>query len=365
VETLADRARARTDDPVLLATAALHVGRLSALTRQHAAGFNGMAAIAGDLAATHPTIALDALAAAAVLRFYSGEESQRRTIDRLLPRLPAGALREWARIVSDPFGGGRELASRLPDMIAAAGGGLGAGDRGGVGRGAGAGGRPERLTALAIAAWVLDETPLAVRTFDEAVQSWHTAGPLPEGLGGVIALAYFEYGRWDQARAVCAALGALPAAAGLGHAVACAHAIEAMIVASQGDAAPARALADEALRLVDPLESRSVAVYAHRALTAAAMVEGDHEAAYEHARRPSRRGDRDRRALGPPAEPGAPQPRLARRTRARRTRLPGGPGRPRSHHRPFPATAADRPARHPRAAARRRVSQDALHASAR
>ncbi|MGN9787742.1 helix-turn-helix transcriptional regulator [Nonomuraea sp. ZG12] len=284
VKTLADRARARTDDPVLLATASLHVGRLSALTRQHAAGFNSMAAIAGDLAATHPTIALDALAAAAVLRFYSGEESQRREIDRLLPRLPAGALREWARIVSDPFGGGRELAPRLPDMIAAAGGGLGAGDRGGVGRGAGAGGRPERLTALAIAAWVLDETPLAVRTFDEAVQSWHTAGPLPEGLGGVIALAYFEYGRWDQARAVCAALGALPAAAGLGHAVACAHAIEAMVVASQGDAAPARALADEALRLVDPLESRSVAVYAHRALTAAAMAEGDHEAAYEHAR---------------------------------------------------------------------------------
>ncbi|MGN9788516.1 hypothetical protein ACTMTF_44430 [Nonomuraea sp. ZG12] len=54
------------------------------------------------------------------------------------------------------------------------------------------------MTALAIAAWVLDETPLAVRTFDEAVQSWYATGPLPEGLGGVIALAYFEYGRWDQ-----------------------------------------------------------------------------------------------------------------------------------------------------------------------
>jgi hypothetical protein len=104
------------------------------------------------------------------------------------------------------------------------------------------------LTALAIAAWLLDETPLAVRTFDEAVQSWYATGPLPDGLDGVIALAYFEYGRWDQARAVCADLVALPAAAGLGHAVACAHAIEAMIVASQGDAAPARALADEALR---------------------------------------------------------------------------------------------------------------------
>jgi ATP/maltotriose-dependent transcriptional regulator MalT len=147
-----------------------------------------------------------------------------------------------------------------------------------------AGGRPERLTALAIAAWMLDEIPLAIRTFDEAVQSWHARGPLPDGLGGVAALAYLEQGRWAQARAVCADIGTLAAAAGLEHAAACAHAIDAIVLAFQGDAAGARALADEALRLVDPLESRSVAVYAHRALAAAATVEGEYEAAYEHCR---------------------------------------------------------------------------------
>ncbi|MBF8187674.1 AAA family ATPase [Nonomuraea sp. K274] len=266
VEELAGRARARTDDPAVLAAASLHVGRLAALTRQHATVFADLAAIADDLAATHPATALDALAAAAVLRFYSGEEFQRREIDRILPRLPAGPLRDWVRIVSDPFGGGRELAPRLPDLIAAT------------------RGRPGQMTALAIAAWVLDETPLAVRTFDEAVRSWRTAGPFPDGLGGVVALAYFEYGHWGQAREVCAQLAALPVAASLDHAVACAHAIDAMVAASQGDAAGARALADEALRLVDQLESRSVAVYAHRALAAAAMVGGDYEAAYEHAR---------------------------------------------------------------------------------
>ncbi|AQZ70602.1 LuxR family transcriptional regulator [[Actinomadura] parvosata subsp. kistnae] len=305
VEELAGQARTRTDDPALLATAALHVGRLSALTRRHAATFDELAGIAGDLARTHPHIALDALAAAAVLRFYSGEESQRQEIDRLLPRLPATPLREWARIVSDPFGTGRAAAPRLPALIAAAGRRRGAGDHGeapgaddravtgdsrGTDNGAGAGNRadtgggPERLTALAVAAWVLDETPLAVRTFDAAVRSWRSAGPLPDGLGGVVALACFEYGRWDQARALCAELGALPAAARLHHAVACAHAIEAMVVAAQGDPATARALADEALRLVDPLESRSVAVYAHRALTTAAIAEGDYEDAWEHLR---------------------------------------------------------------------------------
>ncbi|GAA2132937.1 ATP-binding protein [Actinomadura napierensis] len=266
VEDLAARARARTGDPALLAAASLHVGRLAALTGRHAAAFAGLAAIARDLADARPDIALDALTTAAVLRFYSGEESQRREIDRILPRLPAGPSRDWARIVSDPFGGGRDLAPALPGLIAAA------------------EGRPERLTALAIAAWVLDETPLAVRTFDESVQSWRAAGPLPHGLGGVVALAYFEHGRWGDARTACADLRALPTATRLDHAVACAHAVEAMVLAAQGDAAGARARADEALRLVDPLENRSVAVYARRALTAAAMVEGDYETAYEHAR---------------------------------------------------------------------------------
>lgn len=248
------------------ATASLHAGRLAALTGRHAGAFAGLAAIAADLAAAAPATALDALATAAVLRFYSGEESQRREIERILPRLPAGPLREWTLAVSDPFGGGRALAPRLPDLIAAA------------------RGRPERSTALAIAAWILDETPLAVRTFDEAVHAWRAAGPLPDGLGGVVALAYFENGRWEQARTVCAELAALPAASVLDHAVACARAVDAMVLAAQGNASAARALAGEALRLVDPLESRSVAVYAHRALASAAIADGDHETAYEYAR---------------------------------------------------------------------------------
>ncbi|WP_433243119.1 ATP-binding protein [Actinomadura nitritigenes] len=266
VEELADRARARTGDPAVHAAASLHVGRLAALTGRHAGAFAGLTAIAADRAAADPATALDALATVAVLRFYSGEESQRREIERILPRLSAGPLRDWTLIVSDPFGAGRALAPRLPDLIAAA------------------RGRPERSTALAVAAWILDETPLAVRTFDEAVHAWRAAGPLPDGLGGVVALAYFEYGRWDQARTVCAELAALPAAPSLHHAVACAHAIDAMVLAAQGDAAAARAHADQALRLVDPLESRSVAVYARRALGDAAMADGDYEAAYEHAR---------------------------------------------------------------------------------
>ncbi|GAA1614771.1 LuxR family transcriptional regulator [Nonomuraea maheshkhaliensis] len=265
VEELAERVRARTDDPAVLAAATLRVGRLTALSRRHNAVFAELIGIAGEPAVTDPATALGALVAAAVLRFYSGDESQRREIDRILPRLPADPLREWVRMVADPFGAGRRLVPRLPDMIIAA------------------RDHPERLTALAVAAWIMDETALAVRTFDEAVRSWRARGPIPDGMGGVAALAYFEYGRWAQAREVCADIGAL-AAGKLDHAAACVLAADAMVLAAQGDTAEARTLAERALRLVDPLESRSVAVNARRATAAAAAAEGDYESAYEQYR---------------------------------------------------------------------------------
>lgn len=265
VEELAERVRARTDDPTALAAATLRVGRLTALTRRHNAVFAELIGIAGDPAATHPATALDALAAAAVLRFYSGDASHWQEIDRILPRLPDDPMRDWVRMVADPFGGGRGLVPRLPGLIAAA------------------RNHPERLTALAVAAWILDEIALAVRTFDEAVRSWRTRGPIPDGLAGVAALAYFEYGRWAQAREVCADIGALDAGK-LDHAAACVLATDAIVLAAQGDTAEARALAERALRLVDPLESRSVAVHARRATAAAAAAEGDYESAYEQYR---------------------------------------------------------------------------------
>jgi DNA-binding CsgD family transcriptional regulator len=270
VEDLADHVRARTSNPALLAAAALCAARLRAFTRHHSGAFPSLVIIAEDMAVASPSTALDALLLAAVLRFYSGDESQQREIARLLPRVPVRPadepLRHWARIVSDPRGGGQEAAPLLPAMIGAA------------------ARQPERLVALAIAAWMLDETPLAIRTFDEAAISWRVQGPLPHALGGAAAMACLDYGRWAQAREICATIGRLAAAANLDHARACAHAVDAIVLAFQGETTQARTLAEEALRLIDPEQSRSVAVYARRALAAAAAAEGDHETAYQQAR---------------------------------------------------------------------------------
>jgi DNA-binding CsgD family transcriptional regulator len=266
VEELVAAACARTDDATLLASAAVQAARLAVLTVRHTVVFSRLADAAAKLAASQPAAGLDLVAGAAVVRFYSGEDTQRHRIQDILRRLPENAshtgLRTWVRAVSDPFDDRAQLISLLPQLAAEA------------------EARPERLTAVGIMAWLLDETPQAVRAFDEAFDRWELQGALPEGLGGAVAWAYAERGRWEQAREACARTTAVGRAAGLDHAVACAATVDATVLAFQGDASSARTRAEDALTLIDPLESRSVSVYARRALGAAAAAEGAYETAY-------------------------------------------------------------------------------------
>ncbi|MBQ1160827.1 AAA family ATPase [Streptomyces sp. A73] len=276
VERLAARTRAGTDDPTAAAYAALQVGRLMALTTSHSAAFGQLMRSAAALADRAPGPALEALATAAVVRFYSGDVTQLHEIERLLTRTSAHPghvygereklLAGWVGSVARPEAAEPHLALRLPALAARA------------------REEPETLTLLAVAAWLLDETELAARTFDDAFASWTSHGPLPDGLGGVAALAYLEQGRWARAQTACTELAAVASCAGLDHAAACAAATEALLRALRGDLAGARSRARYALSLVEPRESRSVLALAHRALGTAATAEGDHETAYRHYR---------------------------------------------------------------------------------
>jgi DNA-binding CsgD family transcriptional regulator/energy-coupling factor transporter ATP-binding protein EcfA2 len=266
VEHLAAEVRGCSDDPVLIGRASLATGQLMTLRPNHAAAFALLTHIADEAAAAHPPHVLDALAAAAVVRYYSGEESQQQRIEDLLPAIPdssvGGALRAWVLAVSDPNGAGPSLAPALPGLIAQA------KDDPGI------------LTALAIVAWLLDRTALAARTFDAAFGRWQARGSLPEGLGCAAGWAYLEQGRWAEARSVAAEIAGVASTAGLDHAEACARALDATVLALHGESADAHRMAKRALALVDPLESRSVAVFAHRALGLAAVAEGDYDTAY-------------------------------------------------------------------------------------
>ncbi|MEU8708005.1 AAA family ATPase [Streptomyces sp. NPDC048565] len=269
-EELAVAVRARTEDTSFLTEVAAQVGRLAALTVRHSVVFSRLADAAEELASAQPATALDFLAGAAVVRFYSGDDVQRRRVEAVLEHLPDDASqpwpRAWVRAVSDPFGHRAELLPLLPRAATEA-------RR-----------HPGRLVAYAITAWLLDETPDAVRAFDEAFDRWGMRGPLPDGLSGAAAWSYVEQGRWGRAREACVRSGALGSRAGLDHVVACAAAVDATVLAYQGDVSSARARAEEALSLIDPLESRSVTVYARRALGAAALAEGAYEVAYRQLR---------------------------------------------------------------------------------
>lgn len=271
VEHLAQAVRTRTEDASLIAAATVQVSRLTVLTARHTTAFARLVQAASQFATTQPDSALDILADAAVAQFYSGRDSERHTIYDMLRSVPEHAgqdwLRAWVRIVCDPLHDKRADLRMLGARLAA------------EGRT-----RPEQLTYLGIAAWLLDETPEAVDTFDLALDAVHAETALPNGLGGAAAWAYLERGRWDQAREVSARIIATGTAAGLDHAVACAAAVDAMVLALQGDVLGARAQAARAIALVDPLESRSVFVYVRRALAAAAAAEGDHGTAYHQLR---------------------------------------------------------------------------------
>ncbi|MGR6919233.1 hypothetical protein ACU635_33730 [[Actinomadura] parvosata] len=221
VEHLATEVRKRADDPALINRASLATGQLMTLRRQHAAAFALLTRIADEAVAAHSPRVLDTLAAAAAVRYYSGEESQRQQIESLFSAMPdstaRGALRAWVLAVSDPNGAGASLAPALPGLIAEA-----KDDAG-------------SLTALAIVAWILDQTALAARTFDEAFDRWQARGSLPDGLGSAVGWAYLEQGRWADARSVAAEISAVASAAGLDHADACAHALDATVLALLGE----------------------------------------------------------------------------------------------------------------------------------
>jgi DNA-binding CsgD family transcriptional regulator len=284
-EALAGAVRERTDVPAHLAAVAVHTGRLAALTGHHSTVLARLTEAAGRFATSTPEAARELRASAATVAYYAGgsgsgspgrpatasaaspASTARTASDPLAPRPPQwqpGLPYAWARIVSDPHADRTAAVARLHALAERA--------------------EASALPALGILAWLLDETPFAVRLIDRGAQTWGARGGLPEGLAGAVAWAYLERGRWEDASAAARRLAAVGRGAGLDHAVACALAVAATLRAHRGDAEGARSAVEEAFTLVDPLESRSVAVTARRALAAAAAAEGAYEIAYEQLR---------------------------------------------------------------------------------
>ncbi|WP_106193096.1 helix-turn-helix transcriptional regulator [Umezawaea tangerina] len=255
VEQLATSAGEATDDPFLLASAALRVGQVLTLTSQHTKSLDLLMS-----AAREPVLAVQALASAAVSSFYSGEERDRELVRDRVGDDP------WTVALLDPHENRAELARRIPELVERA------------------GDDPAQLTSIGAMAWLLDETAVAVRIFDDALHRWRAAGRIPTGLGCSTGWAYLDHGQWAQARLAAASAATVSADANLPHLAAATMVLEATAVVLSGETATARDLVERALTLIDPRTSRAVGARARWALGMAAVADGDHMAAYEQFR---------------------------------------------------------------------------------
>ncbi|WP_243789773.1 AAA family ATPase [Saccharopolyspora gloriosae] len=269
VEDLAARVVGLTDDPELLAIAALRTGQALTVTTRHAAAFTQLFRTATALARRDPGTALDVLATAAVVAYYSAEPGRRDAVLAALPEIPGEqnpVTRAWVSAVADPVGSRAEVLPLLPALSSAESG-------------------PGHSVAVATIAWLLDETPLAVRLFEQAFERWRVRGPLPEGLGCAQGWALFESGAWTQVRAIAGDSLNNGARAELPHVMAGSKTMDGAVLALRGESARAAELATEALSMVDPAASRMVAVRARYVLGMVAAGAGDHATAYAQFRR--------------------------------------------------------------------------------
>ncbi|MFD0648353.1 helix-turn-helix transcriptional regulator [Streptomyces malaysiensis subsp. malaysiensis] len=253
VRRLAARAAALTDDPALSAEASLRVGQVLTLSTEHNTAMSLLLRAAED-----PRLRRAAVASASVAGFYAGDEEYRLAVRARAQDDP------WTLSVTDPTTHRSERVAAIPALVERA------------------DGDPARLISLGAMAWLLDETALAVRIFDDALHRWRLGGTLPIGLGCSAGWAYLDHGLWAQART--AAVNTSSAGAGLPHLDAAARSLEAAALALAGRTDEARTAGSAALSLVDPHRSRAVAVRARWALGMAAVADGDHLGAYEQFR---------------------------------------------------------------------------------
>ncbi len=253
VRRLAAQAAALTDDPELSAEASLRVGQVLTLSTEHDTAMSLLLRAAED-----SKLRRVALSSAAVAGFYAGDEAYRAAVRARAHDDP------WTLAVTDPTAHRSQRVAAIPALVERA------------------DGDPARLISLGAMAWLLDETALAVRIFDDALHRWRLGGSLPIGLGCSAGWSYLDHGRWAQART--AAVNTNSAGAGLPHLDAAARSLEAAALALTGRTDEARSAGSAALSLVDPHRSRAVAVRARWALGMAAVADGDHVGAYEQFR---------------------------------------------------------------------------------
>ncbi len=281
VQDLATRALAVTADSRLRLTARRDAGWALAYSGRRSAALPALLSVAEEASRDQPALAWDALADAAIVVYHSGAPASCQAVGRVLalletqgsrpaghgPRANAGPDRLWIQACIDPFGSRSELVWYLRQIS----------------------GSPLDEAALwrvGSAAWLLDESHLAITLLQDAMRRLRAPGTQGTSGPGLTALgwAYIDTGRWDEAQEAAAEAADLAEANQMELVAASADLIAATVVAMRADSGAARRHADRALANADLAESGLIAARARRALGIAALADGSHLLAFTQLR---------------------------------------------------------------------------------
>ena len=281
VQELATRALAVTADPRLRLTARRDAGWALAYSGRRSAALPALLSVAEEASRDQPALAWDALADAAIVVYHSGASASCQAVSRVLgllenqvppsaghgPRTNAGPDRLWIQACIDPFGSRSELVRYLRQIN----------------------GSPldePALWRVGSAAWLLDESDLAITLLQDAMQRLRAPGTQGTSGPGLTALGWacIDTGRWDEAQEAAAEAADLAEANQMEFVAAAADLIAATVLAMRADSGAARRHADRALANADLAESGLLTARARRALGIAALADGSYLQAFTQLR---------------------------------------------------------------------------------
>jgi DNA-binding CsgD family transcriptional regulator len=277
VQDLTARALAVTADPGLRLAARHDAGWALAYSGQRTAALPALVSVAEEASRDQPALAWDALSDAAIVVYHSGAQASCRAVSSVLegmesqesvaggpgPRAGTGSHRLWIQACTDPFGSRGELVASLREI-----------SRSPLDEPA--------LWRVGSAAWLLDESDLAITLLQDAMRRLRAPGSRGTSGPGLTALGwlYIDTGRWDEAQEAAAEAAGLAEANQMELVAAAADAIAATVFALRADSSAARRHAERALATADQADSGLIAVRARRALGIAALADGSHLLAF-------------------------------------------------------------------------------------
>jgi len=277
VRELAGKVLTLTSDPDLRIAARLDIGWSLLWSNRNAEAFDTLLSVAAEASPGRPAIAWQAVWMAATVAHQTGLPEvcakARAALDLLDSRdgPPPSAedqaaghadeYRIWIRACTDPFGERADIVPRLRRTAA---------------------GPLSDPGTFGAAAWVLDETELAVRVLREALSRLRAPG-VRGASGGVLSAlewACVDSGRWDDALAAAREAGDIAAAYKMETVAGSADLTTAIVAAMRGEHDQVAPLLARVRAAVDTGEYRGFAARIRQTAGLAALAQGTYVTAY-------------------------------------------------------------------------------------